>query len=56
MQECRLSGIVETQEEELGVLVEQAERRQDIVDCLAQERACQHTVGSVGSAASVAAG
>lgn len=33
VQECRLSGIVETEEEELGVLVEQAEGGQDIVDC-----------------------
>jgi hypothetical protein len=32
VQECRLSGIVETEEEELGVLVQQAERREDIID------------------------
>ena len=33
MQKSRLSGIVEAEEEELGVLVEQAEGGQDIVDC-----------------------
>jgi len=32
VQQRRLSGIVETQEQQLGVLVEQAERRQDVVD------------------------
>ena len=33
MQKGRLSGIVKAEEEELGVLVEQAEGGQDIVDC-----------------------
>lgn len=33
VQKGRLSGIVEAEEEELGVLVEQAEGGQDIVDC-----------------------
>lgn len=34
MQEGRLSSIVETEEQKLGVLVEQAKRRQDVVDCI----------------------
>ena len=32
VEQRRLSGIVETEEQQLGVLVEQAERRQDVVD------------------------
>lgn len=33
VEQRRLSGIVETEEQQLGVLVEQAERREDVVDC-----------------------
>ena len=33
MQQRRLAGIVEAEEQQLGVLVEQAERREDVVDC-----------------------
>ena len=32
VEQRRLAGIVEAQEQQLGVLVEQAERRQDVVD------------------------
>lgn len=34
VQQRRLSGIVEAEEQQLGVLVEQAERREDVVDCM----------------------
>lgn len=33
VQQRRLSGVVEAEEQQLGVLVEQAERREDVVDC-----------------------
>lgn len=33
VQQSRLSGVVETEEQQLGVLVKQAERREDVVDC-----------------------
>lgn len=32
VEQRRLAGIVEAQEQQLGVLVEQAERREDVVD------------------------
>lgn len=37
VQQCRLASIVETQEEQLGVLVQQAQRGEDIVNYLSQE-------------------
>ncbi len=33
VEKSRLSGIVETEEEELGVLVKQTKRREDVVNC-----------------------
>lgn len=33
VQQRRLSGVVEAEEQQLGMLVEQAERREDVVDC-----------------------
>lgn len=33
VQQSRLAGIVETEEKELGVLVEQTKAREDVVDC-----------------------
>lgn len=33
VEQSRLSGIVETEEEELGVLVKQTKRREDVVNC-----------------------
>lgn len=33
VQQRRLSGVVEAEEQQLGVLVEQAKRREDVVDC-----------------------
>lgn len=38
VQQRRLSGIVEAEEQQLGVLVEQAERREDVVDCRGEEK------------------
>lgn len=35
VQKRRLAGIVETEEQQLGVLVQQAEGGEDIVDCIA---------------------
>ena len=36
MKQSRLSGIVETEEEELGMLVHKTKRGEDIVDCSAR--------------------
>ena len=33
VEESRLSGIIESQEQELGVLIEQSEGGQDVPDC-----------------------
>lgn len=33
VQQGRLAGVVEAEEQQLGVLVQQAERREDVVDC-----------------------
>lgn len=38
VQQRRLSGIVEAEEQQLGVLVEQAERREDVVNCRGERR------------------
>ncbi len=38
VEQRRLAGIVEAQEQQLGVLVEQAERRQEVGDCVCVER------------------
>lgn len=38
VQQCGLSSIVEAEEQQLGVLVEQAERREDVVDCRGERR------------------
>lgn len=43
MEERGLSGIVETKEKELGMLVQQAERRENIVDCWISEKIGQVT-------------
>jgi hypothetical protein len=34
VEQRRLSGIVKTEEQQLGVLVEQAERREDVENCV----------------------
>jgi hypothetical protein len=34
MQKGRLSSIIKTQEQELGMLVEQTKRRENVVNCL----------------------
>ncbi len=48
MQERCLAGIVETEEEELGVLVQQAEGGKDIVDWMGQTQVSERPRGTDG--------
>lgn len=48
VQQRRLSGVVEAEEQQLGVLVEQAERRENVVDCEEEAPSCQPAVPGWG--------
>lgn len=45
MQQGRFTGIIKTQEKELGVLVEEAQRSQDVPNCDGKIVISKHSAG-----------